>query len=124
MKVVPIKSKKELEEECLAHIEAIRAYKRGEGEPDPGGMIAWAGNVAAHLQDYVRDMVCYNMTAPFVVAAMRMVADNLCEAYEKDTPGFTEIAEGVQQALQEVMGAVTIKVPDVEATENGEGGDS
>ena len=107
MKAVPIKSKKELEAECRAHIESIRAYK-----PDPGGMIAWAGNVAAHLQDYIRDMVSCNMTAPFVVSAMRMVADNLCEAYEKDTPGFTEIAEGVQQVLQEVMCTVTVKVPD------------
>ena len=118
----PIKDMATLEAECEEYMAQIRAYKKGGAEPDAEGMLVWSGDVAAYVMDHVKHIAGNNMTAPFVIAALRMVADTI-ESAHSDTTGLNMIAAGIQEVLSHEMTAVHIRVPDVEGGENGEGGD-
>lgn len=114
----PVKDMATLEAESREYLEQIRAYKAGGAEPNAEGMLAWSGDVAAHVMDHVRHIAGNNMTAPFVIAALRMVADTI-ESAHSDTTGLNMITAGIQEVLSHELTAVHIRVPDVEGGENG-----
>ena len=117
-----IKDMATLEAECEEYKAQIRAYKKGGAEPDAGGMLVWSGDVTAHVMDHVKHIAGNNMTAPFVIAALRMVADTI-ESAHSDTTGLNMITAGIQEVLSHEMTAVHIRVPDVDESEDAEGGE-
>lgn len=115
----PIKDMATLEAECEEYMAQIRAFKMGGAEPDSKGMLVWSRDVVAHMMDHVNQIAAYNMTAPFVIAALRMVADTI-ESAHSDTTGLNMITAGIQEVLSHELTAVHIRVPDVGENRNGE----
>lgn len=115
----PIKDMATLEAECEEYMAQIRAFKMGGAEPDSKGMLVWSGDVVAHMMDHVNQIAAYNMTAPFVIAALRMVADTI-ESAHSDTTGLNMITAGIKEVLSHELTAVHIRVPDVGENRNGE----
>lgn len=114
----PVKNMATLEAECEEYKAQIRAYKKGGAEPDIEKMMTWSGDIVVHVMNHVKYIAANNMTAPFVIAALRVVADTV-ENSHSDTEGLRLAVAMTQEVLSHSMTAVHIRVPNVEGGENG-----
>ena len=105
---IAAKDIKTLTAECLAFEQQIRELGMGGKIPDVKEMILWSANVAGHVMDDIhRIAACVGMT-PFVIAALRYVADSIETNASQHAKGLPEVSKHIREGLDEILTTVSV----------------